>query len=167
MQQIEVLIADTEFRTLSHILQKSIPLSSSPLLDGLYKRYGKYVTYNTYGNMPTEPHMYYSIVENHMEDRLDLAICLDEPSLLGLAKCRNVLGETPVVGINSSLEILENIDNGDIDKVYILNYFDYGYSSVLKLISKGDKDEKEDELIIVDKENLFDENIEKIVFPLY
>ncbi len=84
--------------------------------------------------------------------------------MLLLAKCKEFLGETRVIGVNMSLEIAKNIDNGNIDKVYAVNNYAYAYRALSEIIGK--KTKEMDYYYIVNKDNLFDKNIEKIIFPI-
>ncbi len=139
---------------------------TNSIINGMKKLYGEDVELEIYKDMPTAKHLYKSILNKHLEDGIDVALCLDEPSLLGLADCKGILGESPIVGINNSMDIIRNIDNGNIDEIYVLNYFEYGYEGLVKIIGKFDKDKYKNELLVVDKDNLFDEDIEKLIFPL-
>ncbi len=127
---------------------------------------GDDVNINMYLDMSSESQIYSGIIKKHVEKGFDMAICLDEKSLLGLANCRDILGDIRVVGINNSMEIIKNIDNGNIDEVYVANHFSYGYVGILELINKEKINNKSDTYYKINKENIFDENIEKIIFPL-
>ncbi len=141
-------------------------VETNSISKGMKRVYGDRVEMKIYSDMPTTSNLYKPTINKHLEDGIDAAVCLDEQSLLGLAKCRDVLGDIPIVGINNSMDIIRDIDNGNIDEIYVLNYFQYSYDAVLKILGKLDIDTDENDLLVVDKENLFDEDVEKLIFPL-
>ncbi len=148
-------------------VSKDAFVESYNIMRTIEKEIGDEVKFKAYLNSSSESQVYPIVVKENLknEERTpDVIICLDEKSLLGLAKCKEFLGETRVIGVNMSLEIAKNIDNGNIDKVYAVNNYAYAYRALSEIIGK--KTKEMDYYYIVNKDNLFDKNIEKIIFPI-
>ncbi len=148
-------------------VSKDAFIESYNIMRTIEKEIGDELSVKTFLNTSSESQVYHTIVKENLEGRdsfPDAIICLDEKSLLGLARCRDLLGETQVIGVNMSLDIAKNIDDGNIDKVYAVNHYAYAYRAVSEIIGKESK--KKDYYYLVNKDNLFDKNIEKIIFPI-
>ncbi len=148
-------------------ISKDAFVESYNIMKMIQKEIGNRIKIRTYLNTSSESQVYPIIVRDNLENEdeyPDAIICLDEKSLMGLAECRKFLEGTEIIGVNMSLEIAKNIDEGNIDKVYAINNYAYGYRALSEIIGK--KRKKMDYYYIVNKDNLFDKNIEKIIFPL-
>ncbi len=153
-----------EVKNIHIYISKDASTESQIVFRAILNNLDEDVYVKSFSSMSTEPAIYPSIVKKNLEDDFDVAICLDEKSLLGLARAKEVIGDRKVIGINNSMEIIKNIDNGNIDEIYVTNYYAFGYSAISKILGK--KISQKDSYYRVNRQNLFDKNIEKIIFPV-
>ncbi len=125
------------------------------------------ISVNAYLNSSSEVLIYPDFIRRHLRTGFDVALCLDETSLLGMAEAGDMLKNKRIIGINSSAKIVEHIDNGYIDDIYIANHFDYGYKAVLKIIGKDEELEDGKDLYRINRSNMFDDDIERLIFPVW
>ncbi len=94
----------------------------------------------------------------------------NQQSLEGIARAIKELEkqqEVAVVGFDSSLSIIKNIENDVIKAVVVQKPFNMGYLSVKNAVKskKGIRLNKYTEFEIVTKKNMYNEEIEKLLFP--
>ncbi len=147
---------------------KDLNLGSRSVLKGLEDSLGKEVKLKKYLNNSSESQVYVSSIKSHVEEEpFDIAIALDEYALEGLAASKELIPDTKIIGLNMSPNIVNYIDREVIEEVYITSPFSLGYLAVTSMIGKIENEEKvSTKFIKVNKENLFDKYIEKIIFTL-
>lgn len=102
---------------------------------------------------------------------VDAIVGLNEITTLGIAKKIEKLNKKIcLIGVDSSDEIINYVDRKVIDKLIVQNYYSIGYLAVKNTIYKLQGKEISSDVFIktsiITPENLYDSDIQKIVFPL-
>lgn len=110
-----------------------------------------------------------SIVKKY--NNIDAIVGLNEVTTLGIAKEIEKSNENIcIIGVDASDEIINYIDRKIIDKLIVQNYYSIGYLAVKNTIYKLEGKEISNDVFIesniVTPENLYDSDIQKIIFPL-
>lgn len=101
----------------------------------------------------------------------DSVVCLDTVSL---EKCSDYFKEfspkAKLFGIGSGRKIVSRLDSGSIDAIVFQNEFNTGYSSVAAMadLLNGNKEYSEfrSEYFLVTYDNLYDEEMQRLLFPV-
>lgn len=102
---------------------------------------------------------------------IDVIVGLDEITSLGIAKKVDKLNKNIcVIGVDSSDEIINYVDKNVIDKLIVQSYYSIGYlavkNTVYKIKGKSIAPDVFIETNTITPENLYDSDIQKIIFPL-
>lgn len=105
------------------------------------------------------------------QEQVQLFIGIDEASLSGICTALKDIEKAPsVIGLGSSHEIMQYLENGLIDELLVPNEFAIGYMAIKNTVDFINHKAYEEQLfidpIIADADNMYEQNIEKIIFPI-
>lgn len=114
-------------------------------------------------------------IENYINNyqTINYIIALDDDTSEGISKyfnSQNIKNDIYFIATSHSLSNIQNLEKGIIDELLILNSFAMGYQGVYAAnqILKGNNINKQKiDHIFVNKENMFEENIQRKLFILY
>lgn len=110
-----------------------------------------------------------NLLKKHQE--IDLVVGLDEEATRGicLALKDKKLGLS-IIGFGSSHDIINQLEIGVIDELVVPNYFAIGYMAIKNTVDYVNQEEFVDytyiESMVVDLDNLYDEEIQKVLFSI-
>lgn len=117
-----------------------------------------------------EKYAYQSLLKEQTKTiTYDIVVGLDLGALTGLQASRDYLEGTLIYGFNLSTEVISGIEKGMIDEVVVPNYFAEGYLAIKRIIEPDRVQELGNQTIPyieVNKKNLYDSEVEKMIFPL-
>ena len=150
--------------------EEAIALKLSGLRQFVGEEPGMEITEILYA--PSDPLSVERVIEDYVGDHIiDGIVSLDEVSTIGMGKTIEKFQlNLGAVGCNIYEDDLYLVDDGYIDGVVVENFFAIGYlaveNSVNKLKDKGAFSHKLISAYRISKDNLYDSEIQKIIFPI-
>lgn len=114
-------------------------------------------------------------IENYINNyqTINYIVALDDDTSEGISKyfnSRTSNNDIYFMGTSHSLANIQNLEKGIIDELLILNSFAMGYQGVYaanEILKGNNLNNQKIDYIFVNKENMFDENVQRKLFILY
>lgn len=121
---------------------------------------------------PNDPLSVERVLEDFLgKEEIDGIIALDDVSTIGVGKTMEKTGkDIYTCGSNIYEDDLYLVEDGYVDQAVVENFFAIGYlaveNSVSKLKDKGAFSHKLISAYVISQDNMYDEDIQKIIFPI-
>lgn len=105
------------------------------------------------------------------EQQVELFVGVDEIALRGICTAlKDAKIKSSVIGLGSSHEMLQYLENGLIDELVVPNDFATGYMAIKNMVDfinhKGIENQFYIEPIVVNIDNMYEQEVEKIIFTI-